>query len=76
MDYQVIKKSKPKEMKVKPNLVDFERFRVNFPWEGIVKELDWLDGGCLNKAYECIDRQADRTQKDKPVLLWEGKKGE
>ncbi|MHC4464002.1 MAG: AMP-binding protein, partial [Planctomycetota bacterium] len=76
MDYQVIKKVKPQEMKVRPNLVDFGPSGVNFPWEGIVKELDWLDGGSINKAYECIDRHANGARKDKPALLWEGKKGE
>ncbi|MHC4735733.1 MAG: acetate--CoA ligase [Planctomycetota bacterium] len=76
MDYQVIKKAKPQEMKVKPNLVDFGQSGVNSPWKGIMKELDWLDGGSINKAYECIDRHANGARKDKPALLWEGKKGE
>ncbi len=76
MDYQVIQKAKHKEMKVKPNLVDFEQSRMNYPWEATVKELKWLPGGFLNKAYECIDRHADGSRKDKPALLWEGKKGE
>ncbi|MHC4281524.1 MAG: acetate--CoA ligase [Planctomycetota bacterium] len=76
MDYQIIQKSKFKQMKVKPNLVDFEQFHTNVPWKAIVKELDWLPGGYLNKAHECIDRHADGSRKDKPALLWESKNGE
>lgn len=76
MDYNVIEKSSPKQFNVKPNLVDFEKSRIDHPWEGIMKELDWLPGGFINKAYECIDRHAEGSRKDKTALIWEGKKGE
>jgi acetyl-CoA synthetase len=76
MGNHVIRKPKPEELTAKPNLVDFEQFRVNPPWPAIMKELDWLPGGFLNKAHECIDRHADGARKDKPALIWEGKKGD
>jgi acetyl-CoA synthetase len=76
MGNHVIQKGKPEKLSVKPNLVDFEQFGNDSPWPAIMKELDWLPGGFLNKAHECIDRHADGARKDKPALLWEGKKGE
>jgi acetyl-CoA synthetase len=76
MGNHVIQKRKQEELTVKPNLVDFEQSRTDPPWQAIMKELDWLPGGFLNKAHECIDRHANGSRKDKPALLWHGKKGE
>ena len=76
MDYQTIQKPKPEEMKVKPNLADYEKTSRGFRWEDIYKELDWLPGGSLNKAHECIDRHAVGAKRNKPAMLWEGKNGE
>ncbi len=44
MDYLVIQKAKPKEMKVKPNLLDFEQSRMNYPWEA---------RGCGSRPPDC-----------------------
>ena len=76
MDYQVIRKPKPKKLSVKPNLVDFEEPTKGPSWEDIHKDLDWLPGGFLNMAHECIDRHAKGSHKEKKALLWEGKNGE
>ena len=76
MGYQIIKKPKLEDMKVKPNLVDFVGEQGAAIWESVQKELKWLPGGFINIAYECIDRHAEGTGKDRPALLWEGKQGE
>ena len=76
MDSEVIRKPKPEEMSVMPNLADIEETRRGGSWEAVNKELGWLAGGCLNMAFECIDRHAVGPKKDKKALLWEGKKGE
>ena len=76
MDDAVIRKSAIEEFGVRPNLVEFERRGEASVWEEIQKELDWLPGGFLNKAHECIDRHVDGGRGDKPAMLWEGKKGE
>jgi acetyl-CoA synthetase len=76
MDDAVIRKPAIEEFGVRPNLVEFERRGEASVWEGIQKELDWLPGGFLNKAHECIDRHVDGGRGDKPAMLWEGKKGE
>ncbi len=76
MDDAVIRKPAIEEFGVRPNLVEFEQRGEASVWEGIQKELDWLPGGFLNKAHECIDRHVEGGRGDKPAMLWEGKKGE
>ncbi|MBI4298651.1 MAG: acetate--CoA ligase [Chloroflexi bacterium] len=76
MDYKAIRKPEAQKMKVMPNLADYEQVSKNFRWEDIHKELDWLPGGFLNKAHECIDRHAKGSRRDKLALLWEGKSGD
>jgi acetyl-CoA synthetase len=64
------------EMKVKPNLLDYEKFRAGFRWEDVYRELDWLPGGWLNMAHEAIDRHAYGRRRDKVAMIWEGVNGE
>ena len=69
--------SKPSidSLQVKPNLVDYDSSYANFAWESLLSELDWLPGGSLNKAHECIDRHA-LSNPDKVAMIWLGKNGE
>ena len=76
MEYNPIKKEEVSKMSVMPNLLDYEKAREDFRWEDISKELDELDDGCLNIAYEIIDRHAKTSLKDKVALYWEGYNGE
>ena len=76
MDYPVVSKPSASQMKVKPNLTNYEELRKTFTWDQMYRELDWLPDGYLNKAHECIDRHANGANADKPALLWEGKNGE
>ena len=76
MDTQVVSKPNVAQMAVKPNLTDYDELRRNFTWESLYQELDWLPGGYLNKAHECIDRHANGPKANKVALLWEGKNGE
>jgi len=76
MDYNPIKKGEIAEMRMKPNLLEYERAREEFRWENIKKELDWLDGGGINIAHEVLDRHLKTPLKDKIALFWEGKDGE
>ena len=70
-----IDKPDVKDMDVKPNL-DLVDSYENFNWESMYEELDWLPGGGLNKAHECIDRHANGRDRDKVAMIWEGKNGE
>ena len=76
MDYQVVNKPSISQMKVKPNLTDYDQLRTSFSWEEMHRELDWLPDGYLNKAHECIDRHANGPNATKVAMLWEGKNGE
>ena len=75
MDAEVIAKPGIEGMEVKPNLSHYDEARSTFTWESLLSDLDWLSGGALNKAHECIDRHA-AANPDKPAMLWLGKNGE
>ena len=76
MAYDTIRKPDISEIKVKPNLADYERDCASFDWQDMYRELDWLPDGALNKGYEAIDRHVVRGLGDKVAMLWEGKNGE
>ena len=76
MDYPVVSKPSISQMKVKPNLTNYDELRKTFTWDQMYRELDWLPDGHLNKAHECIDRHANGANAGKAALLWEGKNGE
>ena len=76
MDYPIIKKPTWEDMKVKPNLAAIDGEAGKTVWDDIQQELDWLPGGLLNIAHECVDRHACGKGQDKPAMLWEGKNGE
>tara|TARA_Y100000590_G_scaffold156654_1_gene180094 strand:- start:1314 stop:3062 length:1749 start_codon:yes stop_codon:yes gene_type:complete len=75
MDLDVFSKPSIDSLQVKPNLVDYDISYANFAWESLLSELDWLPGGSLNKAHECIDRHA-LSNPDKVAMIWLGKNGE
>jgi acetyl-CoA synthetase len=76
MDYNSIKKASISKMRVKPNLPEYERARDAFSWKDVKKELDWLEDGGLNIAYEILDRHLKTPIKHKIALYWEGKNNE
>jgi len=76
MDYPVIHKPKLQEIKVKPNIQDYAALRKSFSWEQVKKELDGLEGGGLNLAYEAIDRHVKKGRGNKVAFYWESAKGE
>ena len=56
MEYETIGKEPADKMAVTPNLPDVDAARRGFQWTDMYKEIDWLPGGYLNQAHECIDR--------------------
>jgi len=76
MNYELIRRRSTADMPIRPNFLDYERFRNEFSWEEIEGDLDGLDGGGLNIAHEAIDRHVKTSLKDKPALYWEDKDGE
>src|SRR3954453_18974876 len=75
MPYETITKPGAGDLKVRPNLHDYEAQRASFSWDELAKELDGLPGGGLNIAYEAIDRHVAHGKGSKPAVLWEGKDG-
>src|SRR2546428_9226075 len=76
MEYAPIIKPPVDQMRVRPNLTDYQSTRAGWSWDAVRKELDGLPGGRLNKAHECLDRHAKSERRDKLAMLWEGKNGE
>jgi acetyl-CoA synthetase len=76
MDFEEIKKPDQNQFTVKSNIEDYDNSYSNSSWDEIYSELDWLPGGGLNKAYECIDRHVNNGLGNKIAMLWEGKNGE
>jgi acetyl-CoA synthetase len=76
MKYDPILKQDVLQMKVMPNLADYEKERRDFRWEDISGELAGGDDGGLNIAYEAIDRHIKTPIKNKVALYWEGSAGQ
>lgn len=76
MNYEPIRKSAISEKAVKPNLSDYKKFRDEFRWEDIHRDIDWLEDGGLNIAHEVVDRHIKTSLKNKIALFWEGRDGE
>jgi acetyl-CoA synthetase len=76
MEYAPIAKPPIEQMRLPPNLGDYDKARAGWSWDAVRGELDGMPGGGLNKAYECLDRHATGSRRDKPAMLWEGKNGE
>ena len=70
MKVDIYKKTK-KDIQVKPNLDDYQKFRKSFSWKDAEKEIDFVNGK-LNAAYNAVDRNAENFRKNKIALYWEG----
>lgn len=54
-----------------PNLPDYNAACASFSWEAAAAELvDMYDADHLNIAYNCVDRHANGSKRDKPALLF------
>src|SRR3990172_2619274 len=76
VDYQVIRKPKTEDIRPEPHLPNPGASCDGTIWQALEGELNWLPGGFLNKAHECIDRHALGPRAEKTALIWEGKNGE
>jgi len=76
MAYETIRKPPLDGFRVKPNLQDYQAARQELSWSGLSAELDWFDDEHLNLAHICVDAHLTTERRDKPAMIWEGKKGE
>lgn len=72
---EIIKKDLAK-LKVKPNLVDYEKTYQEFSWEKHKSDLEFFADGKFNAAYNAVDRHLKTPAKQKMALVWENEKGE
>ena len=52
------------DLRVQPNLVDYDTERARFTWADARRELDGLPGGGLNIAHEAVARHAHGPRRD------------
>lgn len=74
MKTDIYKKS-PNDLKLPPNLDNYDSAVKHYNPKLIEKELDWFDGN-INAAYNAIDRHLQTWRKNKIALYWEGEDGE
>ena len=72
---QVIRKAIT-DLRLLPNLRNYERARQDFAWAQVGAELAGLLGGGFNIAYEAVDRHALGSRKDHVAFRWIGRNGE
>ncbi|MSQ26053.1 MAG: acetate--CoA ligase [Dehalococcoidia bacterium] len=75
MDHPTIEK-RARDKRQPPQLQKYEALRKSFSWAQVEKELDWVPGGGLNIAHECIDRHCEGKRGDVTAMVWVGKNGE
>jgi acetyl-CoA synthetase len=64
------------DLRIAPNLREYESSRRSFSWAQARAELDGLPGGCgLNIAHEAVDRHAAGPLRDKVAIRWLGRDG-
>ncbi len=73
--YETIVKA-PGGYRVTPNLLDYEDARAGFSWDDARAALDFLPGGGLNIAHECVDRHARGARRDQLAIRCLGRRGE
>jgi len=66
-DWPVIEKAL-EDLRVRPNLVDYDATRAAFSWEEQRRALAGLPGGGLNIAHEAVDRHAGGPRRDHVAL--------
>ena len=76
MPWQMIVKSR-RNLRLVPNLDDYEKACANFSWSKARLELDGLpDGKGLNIAHEAVERHAAGPLSNHVAIRWLGKSGE
>jgi acetyl-CoA synthetase len=64
------------DLRIAPNLREYESSRRSFSWAQARAELDGLpEGRGLNIAHEAVDRHAAGPLRDKVAIRWLGRDG-
>lgn len=57
-----------RDLRVAPNLADYDAVRASFTWDEMARRLTGLPGGGRNIAYEALDRHAEGAHGDHVAL--------
>jgi len=68
MDRPTVIRKGAADLRVAPNLADYEAERRDFSWQAARAQLQGLPGGGLNIAWEAVDRHAAGPLRDKAAL--------
>lgn len=71
---EIIKKN-PADLKIKPNLADYDGMVKNFRFEDYTQEIKYFDDGKFNAAYNAIDKHLETGLETKTALIWENDEG-
>ena len=72
---KIIKKN-IKAMKIKPNLLNYDKTYKSFRYKSVDKDLSWFKNKKINAAYNAVDRHAEGWRKNKVALYWVGEEEE
>jgi len=72
---EAIKKT-ARDLRIAPNLADYEGAMRDFSWAGARRDLDGLPDGGLNIAHEAVTRHARGPLRERIAVRWLGRKGE
>ncbi len=71
LNSSIIRKT-PTDLRVRPNLNDYDLQRRMFGWDEAARALEGLPGGGLNIAWEAVDRHASGPLRDKTAFRFLG----
>ncbi|HQN12174.1 MAG TPA: acetate--CoA ligase [Quisquiliibacterium sp.] len=75
MDRPAIIEKSDADLRVRPNLSDYEGERARFRWQDAAAALAGLPGGGLNIAHEAVDRHAAGPLRDRTALRFVSRTG-
>jgi acetyl-CoA synthetase len=59
------------QLRLKPNLQDYDGLRKTFKWSDAEKLVEWFPDGKINSAYNVIDRHVKAGKGDKVALIYD-----
>ena len=59
------------QLRLEPNLQDYDGLRKTFKWSDADKLVDWFPDGKINSAYNVIDRHVKAGNGDKVALIYD-----
>ena len=68
MDSSSIIRKTAADLRLAPNLADYDKERRGFSWEAVSRDLEAQPDGGLNIAWQAVDRHATGVRRDQPAF--------